>query len=59
VSLIVCGVQAYTAGGSFAEYVLAKAEKTVKLPDNISTKTAATVLVQGLTGELLSSTIAG
>ncbi|ORY57693.1 hypothetical protein BCR35DRAFT_309589 [Leucosporidium creatinivorum] len=42
-------VAAYTAGGSFAGYVLAKADKTVKLPDNISTKTAATVLVQGLT----------
>ncbi|KAM0756590.1 NAD(P)-binding protein [Meredithblackwellia eburnea MCA 4105] len=42
-------VAGYTAGGSFAEYVLNKAEKTVKLPDDLSTKDAATLLVQGLT----------
>ncbi|KAK4701358.1 NADPH:quinone reductase, partial [Phenoliferia sp. Uapishka_3] len=42
----VCG---YTAGGSFAEFCLTKAEKTVKLPEGVSTKVAATVLLQGLT----------
>ena len=42
-------VAAYTAGGSFAEYALTNAAKTVKLLDGFSTRDAATVLVQGLT----------
>ncbi|POY72962.1 hypothetical protein BMF94_3948 [Rhodotorula taiwanensis] len=42
-------VAAYTAGGSFAEYALTSAGKTVKLVDGISTRDAATSLVQGLT----------
>ncbi|KAL8283230.1 hypothetical protein RQP46_006008 [Phenoliferia psychrophenolica] len=42
-------VAGYTAGGSFSEYCLNKAEKTVKLPEGVSTKDAATMLVQGLT----------
>ncbi|GJN94646.1 hypothetical protein Rhopal_007729-T1 [Rhodotorula paludigena] len=42
-------VAAYTAGGSFAEYALAKANKVAKLPEGISTRDAATVLTQGLT----------
>lgn len=42
--------QAYTAGGSFAEYALSQAQKTVKLPEEVSTREAATVLLQGLTG---------
>ncbi|GAA5988645.1 hypothetical protein JCM10908_003654 [Rhodotorula pacifica] len=42
-------VAAYTGGGSFAEYALTNAAKTVKLIDGFSTRDAATVLVQGLT----------
>ncbi|KAI5474910.1 hypothetical protein MNV49_002193 [Pseudohyphozyma bogoriensis] len=42
-------VVGYTAGGSFSEYVLNKAEKTVKIPEGVSTKEAATLLTQGLT----------
>ncbi|GAA5932828.1 hypothetical protein JCM1841_005442 [Sporobolomyces salmonicolor] len=42
-------VAAYTAGGSFAEYAVANAIKTIKLPDGISTKDAASLMVQGLT----------
>lgn len=42
-------VAAYTAGGSFAEYALAAADKVAKLPEGFSTKDAATVLTQGLT----------
>lgn len=44
------GPQAYTAGGSFAEYAVAVVEKCVKLPTGVSTKDAATILLQGLTG---------
>ncbi|GAA6009436.1 hypothetical protein JCM10207_003779 [Rhodosporidiobolus poonsookiae] len=42
-------VAAYTSGGSFAEYALAKADKVVKLPGHLSTRQAATALTQGLT----------
>ncbi|BGP58665.1 hypothetical protein JCM8202_006359 [Rhodotorula sphaerocarpa] len=42
-------VASYTAGGSFAEYALANANKTVKLQPDVSTRDAATVLLQGLT----------
>lgn len=42
-------VVSYTAGGSMAEYCLAKAEKTALIPEGVSTKDAATILVQGLT----------
>ncbi|BGP44121.1 NADPH:quinone reductase [Rhodotorula kratochvilovae] len=42
-------VAAYTAGGSFAEYALAAADKVIKLPEGFSTKDAATVVTQGLT----------
>ncbi|SCV67091.1 BQ2448_5737 [Microbotryum intermedium] len=44
---------AYTAGGSFAEYAVSLADKTVKIPESMSTKQAATGLLQGLTGKLL------
>ncbi|GAA5889742.1 hypothetical protein JCM6882_004307 [Rhodosporidiobolus microsporus] len=42
-------VGAYTAGGSFAEYAIAKADKVVKLLDGLSTREAATAITQGLT----------
>lgn len=43
-------VAAYTAGGAFAEYCIAQESKTVKLPaDGLTTREAATVLLQGLT----------
>ncbi|BGP21016.1 hypothetical protein JCM10213_003220 [Rhodosporidiobolus nylandii] len=42
-------VAAYTAGNSFAEYAIAKAEKVVKLPEGFSTRDAATAVTQGLT----------
>ncbi|KAM0787119.1 hypothetical protein ACM66B_006373 [Microbotryomycetes sp. NB124-2] len=42
-------VVGYTSGGSFAEYCLNSANKTQKLPEDVSTKQAATALVQGLT----------
>ena len=45
------GWQAYTGGGAFAEYCVGKAQHTAKLATDVSTKTAATVLLQGLTGE--------
>lgn len=41
--------QAYTTGGGFADYCIAPAEKTVKLPEGTSTRDAAVVLLQGLT----------
>lgn len=40
--------QGYTAGGSFAEYVVSKAQKTAQIPDGLSTKDAASAIVQGL-----------
>ena len=43
--------QAYTAGGSFAEYAVTPVAKTAKLPEHVSTKEAATAILQGLTGE--------
>lgn len=42
-------VAGYTSGGSFAEYALTNVEKTCKIPENVSTRDAATVLLQGLT----------
>ncbi|KDE02769.1 hypothetical protein, variant [Microbotryum lychnidis-dioicae p1A1 Lamole] len=42
-------VAAYTAGGAFAEYAVSLADKTVKIPESMSTKQAATGLLQGLT----------
>lgn len=42
-------VACYTAGGSFAEYTAVEDRQTIKLPAGISTKDAATVLLQGLT----------
>ncbi|GAA6035547.1 hypothetical protein JCM8097_000309 [Rhodosporidiobolus ruineniae] len=42
-------VGAYTAGGSFAEYAIAKADKVVKLPEGFTTRQAATAITQGLT----------
>ncbi|GAA5857735.1 hypothetical protein JCM9279_006039 [Rhodotorula babjevae] len=42
-------VAAYTAGGSFAEYAIAQADKVALLPAGFSTRDAATVLTQGLT----------
>lgn len=42
-------MKCYTAGGSFAEYTAVEDRQTIKLPAGISTKDAATVLLQGLT----------
>ncbi|GAA5905664.1 quinone oxidoreductase family protein [Sporobolomyces salmoneus] len=42
-------VAAYTAGGSFAQYTLATTKQTIKLPSGVSTKDAATLILQGLT----------
>ncbi|KAK4056125.1 NADPH:quinone reductase [Microbotryomycetes sp. JL221] len=42
-------VVGYTAGGSFAQYCLNKADKVIKIPQDVSTKQAATALLQGLT----------
>ncbi|GAA5837222.1 hypothetical protein JCM3766R1_002166 [Sporobolomyces carnicolor] len=42
-------VAAYTPGGSFAEYTLAPTKQTVKLPEGVSTRDAATLILQGLT----------
>ncbi|GAA5831667.1 hypothetical protein JCM11251_000786 [Rhodosporidiobolus azoricus] len=42
-------VGAYTGGGSFAEYALTKAERVAKLPEGLSTRDAASAIVQGLT----------
>ena len=49
--MLTLGTQGYSAGGSFSEYCLNKVDKTVKLPEGISTKDAATMLLQGLTGQ--------
>ncbi|GAA5947829.1 hypothetical protein JCM3765_001101 [Sporobolomyces pararoseus] len=42
-------VAAYTPGGSFAQYTLAPTKQTIKLPEEVSTKDAATLILQGLT----------
>ncbi|GAA5884031.1 hypothetical protein JCM16303_001367 [Sporobolomyces ruberrimus] len=42
-------VAAYTPGGSFAQYTLAPTNKTIKLPEGVSTRDAATFILQGLT----------
>lgn len=42
-------VLGYTAGGSFAEYVLASALRVVKVPQGVTSRQAATACVQGLT----------
>ncbi|GAA6061498.1 hypothetical protein JCM10212_000202 [Sporobolomyces blumeae] len=42
-------VAAYTPGGSFAEYTLSPIKQTCKLPEGVSTKDAATIILQGLT----------
>lgn len=42
-------VLGYTAGGSFAEYVLADAKRVVRVPEGVSAKQAAAACVQGLT----------
>lgn len=44
-------VAAYTLGGGFAEYAKNAATKTAKVPASLSTKDAATILLQGLTGQ--------
>jgi len=41
--------------GSYAEYVIAKPSDVVKIPDNVETKTAAAVMLQGLTAHYLSN----
>lgn len=41
--------------GSYAEYVVAKPSDVVKIPDNVETKTAAAVMLQGLTAHYLSN----
>lgn len=43
-----------SAPGSYAEFVIVKAEQLVKLPDAVRTDDAAAVLVQGLTAHYLS-----
>lgn len=42
-------VAAYTPGGSFAQYTLAPTKQTIKLPEGVTTKDAATLILQGLT----------
>jgi NADPH2:quinone reductase len=42
-------VAAYIGEGAFAEYTLAAEKQLAKLPDSVSTKDGATVLLQGLT----------
>jgi len=41
--------------GSYAEYVIADQSAVVKIPDNVETKTAAAVMLQGLTAHYLSN----
>jgi NADPH2:quinone reductase len=43
-----------SAPGSYAEFVIVKAEQLVKLPDAVRTDDAAAVLLQGLTAHYLS-----
>ena len=42
-------LKGYTAGGSFAEYAVTTETKVAKLPEGLSTRDAATALLQGLT----------
>ena len=44
-----------SVSGSYAEYVIAKEADVVKIPDNVETKTAAAVMLQGLTAHYLSN----
>lgn len=44
-----------SVSGSYAEYVVANATDVVKIPDNVETKTAAAVMLQGLTAHYLSN----
>ncbi|KAI5478397.1 hypothetical protein MNV49_005146 [Pseudohyphozyma bogoriensis] len=46
-------VAGFTKSGSYAEYALASSNHVVKLPDWLSSKDAATVLLQGLTAVTL------
>ncbi len=57
------GVTAFSAGdragftgvpGSYAEYAIVPADKLVKLPEGITTKTAAAALLQGMTAHYLT-----
>jgi NADPH:quinone reductase len=41
--------------GAYAEYALAAADRLVPLPDRVSTRTAAAVLLQGITAQYLVS----
>lgn len=41
--------------GSYAEFSLAPAERLVKLPDGVSTRLAAAVMLQGMTAQYLAS----
>jgi NADPH2:quinone reductase len=43
-----------SVSGSYAEYVVANEADVVKIPDNVETKTAAAVMLQGLTAHYLS-----
>jgi NADPH2:quinone reductase len=43
--------------GSYAERVRVPAERAVPIPDEISTETAAAVILQGVTAEYLASTV--
>ncbi|MDB6094706.1 MAG: Alcohol dehydrogenase zinc-binding domain protein [Verrucomicrobia bacterium] len=43
------------AAGAYVEETLAPAELTLKIPDGVSTETAAAVLVQGLTAHFLAT----
>jgi NADPH2:quinone reductase len=44
---------AYISGGSYAEYVAVPATTSYKLPENVSTKDGAALLLQGLTAHYL------
>jgi NADPH:quinone reductase len=44
-----------SVSGSYAEFVVANATDVVKIPDNVETKTAAAVMLQGLTAHYLSN----
>ncbi len=41
--------------GAYAEYALAPAERLIQLPDGVSTRTGAAVMLQGLTAHFLST----
>jgi NADPH:quinone reductase len=44
-----------SVSGSYAEFVVANATDVVKIPNNVETKTAAAVMLQGLTAHYLSN----